>query len=80
MPLPDFTKWGEVERKPMTGIRRKTAEHMQHAWMIPHVTNNDKADITELEELRKQLLRERREGRRQADDDGHRAEDRRVRR
>lgn len=53
-PLPDFSKWGPVEHKPMTGIRRKTAEHMQHAWMIPHVTNNDKADITELEQLRKQ--------------------------
>ena len=54
VPLPDFSKWGAVEHKPMTGIRRKTAEHMQHAWMIPHVTNNDKADITELEQLRKQ--------------------------
>jgi len=52
-PLPDFSKWGAVDRKPMTGIRRKTAEHMQQAWMIPHVTNNDKADITELEQLRK---------------------------
>src|SRR5215207_10690073 len=30
--LPDFTKWGEVERKQMTGIRRKTAEHLSHAW------------------------------------------------
>ena len=53
VPLPDFSKWGSVERKPMTGIRRATAEHMQQAWTIPHVTNNDKADITELEELRK---------------------------
>jgi pyruvate dehydrogenase E2 component (dihydrolipoyllysine-residue acetyltransferase) len=52
-PLPDFSKWGSVERKPMTGVRRKTAEHMGHAWTIPHVTNNDKADITELEQLRK---------------------------
>ena len=52
-PLPDFSKWGSVERKPMSGIRRATAEHMQQAWAIPHVTNNDKADITELEELRK---------------------------
>ena len=53
-PLPDFSKWGAVEHKPMTGIRRKTAENMQRAWTIPHVTNNDKADITELEQLRKQ--------------------------
>jgi pyruvate dehydrogenase E2 component (dihydrolipoamide acetyltransferase) len=53
-PLPDFSKWGEVERKPLSNIRRKTAEHLGHAWnVIPHVTNHDKADITALEELRK---------------------------
>ncbi|HMF60181.1 MAG TPA: 2-oxo acid dehydrogenase subunit E2 [Vicinamibacterales bacterium] len=52
--LPDFTKWGEVERKPMSGIRRKTAEHLSQAWIsIPHVTQHDKADITALEGLRK---------------------------
>ena len=53
--LPDFTKWGEVERKPMSNIRRKTAEHLGHAWnSIPHVTQHDKADITALEALRKE--------------------------
>ena len=53
--LPDFMKWGEVERKPMSNIRRKTAEHMASAWnTIPHVTQHDKADITVLEGLRKQ--------------------------
>jgi pyruvate dehydrogenase E2 component (dihydrolipoamide acetyltransferase) len=53
-PLPDFTKWGEVERQPLSNIRRKTAEHLSHAWrVIPHVTQCDKADITALEELRK---------------------------
>jgi pyruvate dehydrogenase E2 component (dihydrolipoamide acetyltransferase) len=53
--LPDFTKWGEVERKAMSNIRRKTAEHLTHAWnAIPHVTQHDKADITALEALRKQ--------------------------
>ncbi len=53
-PLPDFTKWGEVEPQPMRAIRRKTAEHMARAWgTIPHVTQCDKADITALEELRK---------------------------
>ena len=53
-PLPDFTKWGDVERKPMSNIRRKTAEHLSRAWnLIPHVTQHDKADITALEELRK---------------------------
>ena len=54
-PLPDFSKWGEVERKPMSNIRRKTAEHLSHAWsVIPHVTQHDRADITALEALRKQ--------------------------
>jgi pyruvate dehydrogenase E2 component (dihydrolipoamide acetyltransferase) len=53
-PLPDFPKRGEVERKPMSNIRRKTAEHLSRAWTtIPHVTQHDKADITALEELRK---------------------------
>jgi pyruvate dehydrogenase E2 component (dihydrolipoamide acetyltransferase) len=53
--LPDFSKWGEVERKPMSNIRRKTAEHLSNAWTtIPHVTQHDKADITALEALRKQ--------------------------
>ena len=52
-PLPDFSKWGEVERKPMSGVRRKTAEHLSNAWsMIPHVTQFDKADMTVLEEIR----------------------------
>jgi pyruvate dehydrogenase E2 component (dihydrolipoamide acetyltransferase) len=51
--LPDFSKWGDVERKPMSGIRRKTAEHLSHAWaVIPHVTQFDKADMTVLEQLR----------------------------
>ncbi len=53
--LPDFSKWGAVERKAMSGIRRKTSEHLSHAWnTIPHVTQFDKADITALEQVRKQ--------------------------
>jgi pyruvate dehydrogenase E2 component (dihydrolipoamide acetyltransferase) len=52
--LPDFQKWGEIERKAMSGIRRKTSEHLSHAWnTIPHVTQFDKADITALEQVRK---------------------------
>jgi pyruvate dehydrogenase E2 component (dihydrolipoyllysine-residue acetyltransferase) len=55
-PLPDFSKWGEVERTPMSGIRRKTAENMRNAWLtVPHVTQHDRADITELEQLRKRF-------------------------
>ncbi len=56
VPLPDFTKWGEVDRKPMSNIRRKTAEHLSNAWnTIPHVTQFDKADITGIEALRQQF-------------------------
>lgn len=55
LPLPDFSRWGEIERQSMRSVRRKTAEHLSHAWAtIPHVTHHDKADITELEQLRKQ--------------------------
>jgi pyruvate dehydrogenase E2 component (dihydrolipoamide acetyltransferase) len=51
--LPDFAKWGKIERVSMRGVRRKTAEHLAEAWnTIPHVTQLDRADITELEQLR----------------------------
>jgi pyruvate dehydrogenase E2 component (dihydrolipoamide acetyltransferase) len=51
--LPDFTRFGKVERVSMRGVRRKTAQHLWEAWStIPHVTQQDKADITELEQLR----------------------------
>ncbi|MCL6099825.1 MAG: 2-oxo acid dehydrogenase subunit E2 [Bacteroidetes bacterium] len=54
--LPDFAKWGEIDRQPMSNIRRKTAEHLAYSWAtIPHVTQFDKADITELENLRNQF-------------------------
>ena len=53
--LPDFSKWGEVERQPMSNIRRTVAERLSYAWTtIPHVTQFDKADITSMESLRKQ--------------------------
>lgn len=52
-PLPDFTQWGDVERQPLRAVRRKTAERLAMAWAtVPHVTQYDKADITELERLR----------------------------
>jgi pyruvate dehydrogenase E2 component (dihydrolipoamide acetyltransferase) len=51
--LPDFAKWGKTERVSIRGVRRKTAEHLRQAWtIIPHVTQQDRADITELEQLR----------------------------
>jgi pyruvate dehydrogenase E2 component (dihydrolipoamide acetyltransferase) len=57
--LPDFSKFGEIERKPMSGVRRKTAEHLTYAWnTIPHVTQFDKADITDLEKVRQKYRSE----------------------
>src|SRR5260370_3223982 len=51
--LPDFAKWGKIERVSMRGVRRKTAEHLAESWnTTPHVTQHDRADITELEQLR----------------------------
>jgi pyruvate dehydrogenase E2 component (dihydrolipoamide acetyltransferase) len=57
-PLPDFSRWGEFERRPMRGVRRKTAQHLAAAWTsIPHVTQHELADITALEELRKRFTK-----------------------
>ncbi len=54
--LPDFSRFGKIEKVSLRGIRRKTAEHLAVAWnVIPHVTQFDKADVTELEELRKRF-------------------------
>ena len=54
LPLPDFSKWGNVDIQPANNVRLKTAEHVSHAWTaIPHVTQFDTADITELEAQRK---------------------------
>jgi len=53
-PLPDFTKFGQVRNEKMSKIRQTTKNHMTQCWnTIPHVTQFDKADITELEKIRK---------------------------
>jgi pyruvate dehydrogenase E2 component (dihydrolipoamide acetyltransferase) len=53
-PLPDFSKWGQVERVPFRSIRRATAKQMSLAWShIPHVNSQDVIDLTRLEEFRK---------------------------
>ncbi len=55
-PLPDFSRWGAVERTPMSGIRKATVRSMGNAWSsVPMVTHFDKADITELEVIRKRF-------------------------
>ncbi len=54
IPAVDFSKWGAVERQPMSRIRRVAATHLHRAWVsIPHVTQFDEADITEMEAFRK---------------------------
>ncbi len=54
--LPDFSKYGKIERVAMSKIREKTATHLSYAWtVIPHVTQFDKTDITEFEKDRKEL-------------------------
>ena len=54
-PLPDFERWGPIERRPLEPIRRRMAEHMSLAWtLIPHVTHHDQADITDLDAFRKE--------------------------
>jgi pyruvate dehydrogenase E2 component (dihydrolipoamide acetyltransferase) len=55
-PTVDFEKFGPVERVPRSRIQKISAPNLARNWvMIPHVTHNDEADITELEVWRKQL-------------------------
>lgn len=58
-PKVDFAKFGPVERKEMTRIKKISGGNMARNWvMIPHVTVFEKADITDMEEFRKQLNEE----------------------
>jgi pyruvate dehydrogenase E2 component (dihydrolipoamide acetyltransferase) len=58
-PKVDFAKFGEVEAKPLSRIKKISAANLHRNWvMIPHVTNHDDADITDLEAFRVQLNKE----------------------
>ncbi len=58
-PVVDFAKFGAVERKPLTRIQKISGANLHRNWvMIPHVTHNDEADITELEAFRVQMNKE----------------------
>src|SRR4051794_38376973 len=58
-PKVDFAKFGPVERKPIARIKKISAANLHRNWvMIPHVTNHDDADITDLEAFRVQLNKE----------------------
>jgi len=55
-PLPDFARFGVTVREPMNKIARTAAENLTVSWnVIPHVTQHDKADITDLEAARKRF-------------------------
>jgi pyruvate dehydrogenase E2 component (dihydrolipoyllysine-residue acetyltransferase) len=57
-PLPDFSRWGEVTREPMSKIRELTADAMAYAWStIPMVTQYDKARVGKLEQFRQDYNR-----------------------
>ena len=58
-PKVDFTKFGEVEVKPLSRIKKISGANLHRNWvMIPHVTNHDEADITDLEQFRVQMNKE----------------------
>ncbi|MCY4176901.1 MAG: 2-oxo acid dehydrogenase subunit E2, partial [Endozoicomonadaceae bacterium] len=54
VPAVDFSKWGAIEEKPLTRLKTIAAQNFQRSWLnVPHVTQFDEADITELEIFRK---------------------------
>src|SRR5690606_24209183 len=58
-PKVDFARFGPIEKKPLARIRKVSAANLHRNWvMIPHVTNHDDADITDLEAFRLQLNQE----------------------
>ena len=55
-PVIDFSQWGDVEAKKLTKIKQTAGDRLQQAWqLIPHVTQFDAADITDLDILRKEM-------------------------
>ena len=58
-PKVDFTKFGEIEAKPLSRIKKISGANLHRNWvLIPHVTNHDECDITDLEAFRVQLNKE----------------------
>jgi pyruvate dehydrogenase E2 component (dihydrolipoamide acetyltransferase) len=58
-PKVDFAKFGPIERQPLSRIKKLSGANLHRNWVrIPHVTNNDEADITELEAFRVKLNEE----------------------
>ncbi len=58
-PVIDFSKFGEIETRPLSRIKKISGAHLHRSWVsVPHVTQFDEADITELEAFRKSLAKE----------------------
>ena len=56
IPAQDFSKFGPIEEKPLSRLKKLSGPHLHRAWLnIPHVTHTDEADVTELEDYRKSL-------------------------
>jgi pyruvate dehydrogenase E2 component (dihydrolipoamide acetyltransferase) len=54
--LPDFAQWGSVERARLSSVRRATVASMSNAWaQVPHVTQFDHADVTQIESMRRRF-------------------------
>ena len=55
MPVIDFSRFGEIERVPLTRVQKISGPNLQRSWLhVPHVTQHDEADITELEAFRQE--------------------------
>jgi pyruvate dehydrogenase E2 component (dihydrolipoamide acetyltransferase) len=56
IPAQDFARFGPIETRPLSRIKKISGPHLRRAWLnVPHVTQNDEADITDLEAYRKEL-------------------------
>ena len=59
LPTVDFSRWGEIERQPLSRIQKLSGAHLHRAWLnVPHVTQHEEADVTELEKFRASLTKE----------------------
>ena len=59
IPVLDFSKFGEVETRPLSRIKRISGPHLHRSWVnVPHVTNHDEADVTDLEAFRRSIKAE----------------------
>ena len=59
IPAVDFARFGEIETRPLSRIKRISGPHLHRSWVnVPHVTNHDEADVTELEAFRRSIKEE----------------------